>query len=63
MLSIPRDLWVPVPGYGENRINAANFIGDRDKYPGGGSALAKKAVEYNFGVPVHYYVLLDFDGF
>ena len=63
MLSIPRDLWVPIPGYGESRINSANFIGDRDKYPGGGPALAVKAVEYNFGVPVHYYVLLDFDGF
>jgi LCP family protein required for cell wall assembly len=63
MLSIPRDLWMPIPGYGENRINSANFIGDRDKYPGGGPALAKKTVEYNFGVPVHYYVLLDFDGF
>jgi len=63
MLSIPRDLWISIPGYGENRINSANFIGDRDKYPGGGPALAKKAVEYNFGVPVHYYVLLDFDGF
>jgi LCP family protein required for cell wall assembly len=63
MLSIPRDLWVPIPGYGENRINSANFIGDRDKYPGGGPALAQKTVEYNFGVPVHYYVLVDFDGF
>ncbi|MFB0534223.1 MAG: LCP family protein [Anaerolineae bacterium] len=63
MLSIPRDLWVPVPGYDENRINSANFIGDRDKYPGGGPALAMKTVEYNFGVPVHYYVLVDFDGF
>jgi len=63
MLSIPRDLWVPVPGYGDNRINSANFVGDRDKYPGGGPALAVKTVEYNFGVSVHYYVLLDFDGF
>jgi LCP family protein required for cell wall assembly len=63
MLSIPRDLWVPIPGYDENRINSANFIGDRDKYPGGGPALAVKTVEYNFGVPVHYYVLLDFEGF
>jgi LCP family protein required for cell wall assembly len=63
MLSIPRDLWVPIPGSGESRINSANFIGDRDNYPGGGPALAKKTVEYNLGVPVHYYVLLDFDGF
>jgi LCP family protein required for cell wall assembly len=63
ILSIPRDLWVPIPGYGESRVNSANFVGDRDKYPGGGPALAKKTVEYNLGVPIHYYVLLDFDGF
>jgi LCP family protein required for cell wall assembly len=63
MLSLPRDLWMPIPGYGENRINTANYYGDRDNYPGGGPALAKKTVQYNFGVPVHYYVLMNFDGF
>jgi LCP family protein required for cell wall assembly len=63
LLSIPRDLWVPIPGYGENRINTANYTGDLKKYPGGGPALAKKTVQYNFGVPVHYYVLVNFDGF
>lgn len=65
MLSIPRDLYVPIPlpGIGENRINTANFFGDMYKYPGGGPALAKKTVEYNLGVPVHFYVLIDFSGF
>ncbi|MGQ9584478.1 MAG: LCP family protein [Anaerolineae bacterium] len=63
MLSIPRDLYVVIPGYGENRINMANFIGDRDKYPGGGPALAKRTVEYNYGVRVDYYVRINFDGF
>ncbi len=63
MLSIPRDLWVPIPGYGEGRINTANFIGEKNGYPGGGSALAKKTVQYNFGVPVHYYVKINFEGF
>ncbi len=65
MLSIPRDLYVPIPapGAGENRINTANFYGDSSKYPGGGPALAKKTVEYNFAIPIHYYVLIDFDGF
>jgi len=63
MLSIPRDLWVPIPGYGENKINVAHFIGDWKKYPGGGPALAKKTVSYNFGFPVHYYVRLNFEGF
>ncbi len=65
LLTIPRDLYVPIPapGAGEARINTANFFGDSSKYPGGGPALAKKTVEYNFAIPIHYYVLLDFDGF
>lgn len=65
MLTIPRDLYVPIPapGAGEAKINTANFFGDSSKYPGGGPALAKKTVEYNLGIPIHYYVLLDFDGF
>lgn len=63
MLSIPRDLWVPIPGFGEGRINTANYLGDRYNYPGGGPALAKKTIQYNFGVPVHYYVRINFDGF
>ena len=63
MLSIPRDLWVTIPGYGENRINTAHATGDIRKYPGGGVALAKKTVWYTFGVPVHYYVRINFVGF
>ena len=63
MLSIPRDLWVPIPGYGENRINTANYIGDLKGYPGGGPALVKKTIEYNLGIRVHYYVRLNFEGF
>jgi LCP family protein required for cell wall assembly len=63
MLSIPRDLWVPIPGYGENRINTAHYIGDWKGYPGGGTALAKKTVQYNLGIPIHYYVRINFKGF
>jgi LCP family protein required for cell wall assembly len=63
MLSIPRDLWVTIPGYGENRINTAHYVGDKNGYPGGGPALAMKTVQYNLGVPVHFYVRVDFDGF
>ncbi len=63
MLSIPRDLWVSIPGYSEGRVNTAHFIGDRDKYPGGGPALAKKTVQYTLGVPIHYYVRVNFEGF
>jgi len=63
MLSIPRDLWVTIPGYGESRINEAHYWGDAKKYPGGGPALAKKTVWYALGVPVHYYVRINFAGF
>jgi polyisoprenyl-teichoic acid--peptidoglycan teichoic acid transferase len=63
MLSIPRDLWVRIPGYGEERINVAHFLGDARKLPGGGPGLAKKTVATLFGVPVHYYVRVNFAGF
>ena len=63
ILSIPRDLWVPIPGYSENRINTAHYTGDLNKFPGGGPALAIKTVQYNLGIPIHYYVRVNFSGF
>ncbi len=63
VLSIPRDLWVPIPGYGVARINAAHVFGQRDGYPGGGPALSAKTVENNLGIPIHYHVRVDFDAF
>jgi len=63
MLSIPRDLWVPIPGYSENRINTAHYTGDLKKFPGGGPALATKTVQYNLGITIHYYVRVNFSGF
>jgi len=63
MLSIPRDLWVPIPGYEEARINQAHFFGEVDDYPGGGPALAVKAVQYNLGIPIDYYVRVNFTAF
>jgi polyisoprenyl-teichoic acid--peptidoglycan teichoic acid transferase len=63
MLSIPRDLWVEVPGYDVDTINTANRSGDYYDYPGGGPALAVKTVEHNLGVNVNYYVRLDFTAF
>ncbi len=63
MLSIPRDLWVTIPGYSENRINTAHYTGDLKKYPGGGPALAIKTVQYNLGITIHYYVRVNFSAF
>lgn len=63
ILSIPRDLWVFIPGYSEGRINTAHFIGEAKDYPGGGPALAMKTVQYNLGISLHYYARINFDGF
>jgi LCP family protein required for cell wall assembly len=64
MLSIPRDLWVNIPGYDEqNRINTAHYFGDVYGYPGGGPALARDTVTWNLGVPIHFYVRANFTAF
>ena len=63
MLSIPRDLWVPIPGYGVGRINTAHVLGKLNNHPGGGPALAVETVETNLGVPIHYYARVDFNAF
>lgn len=63
MLSIPRDLWVDIPGYGHGRVNTAYFLGEQDRLPGGGPELAVKTVEKFMGVPIQYYVQIDFSAF
>lgn len=63
MLSIPRDLWVEIPGYGYHKINQAYQYGELYDYPGGGPALAMKTVEDFLGVPVPYYLRVDFGTF
>jgi LCP family protein required for cell wall assembly len=62
MLSIPRDLWVDIPGHGQNRINTAHFFAEIAK-PGSGPKAAAETVELNFKVPVQYTVRIKFDGF
>src|SRR5215207_1498295 len=63
MLSIPRDMWVNIPGFGYSRINTAWTLGRGSKLPGGGPTLAMKTVSHFIGVPVDYYVQVDFDTF
>ncbi|MDQ2809108.1 MAG: LCP family protein [Chloroflexota bacterium] len=63
ILSIPRDLWVPVPGHGLQKINAAYFYGEYEKLPGGGITLALPTVRNFFKVPIDYYAAINFDGF
>ncbi len=63
MLSFPRDLWVTIPGYGKNKINAAYLIGERKIGPGYGPALLKETVGELVGLPIDHFVLINFDGF
>lgn len=61
MLSIPRDLWVNIPGFGYAKINTAYYDGEASKLPGGGPELAMKTVEEFLGIDVHYYAQIDFN--
>jgi len=69
VFSIPRDLLVEIPdgagGYIKDRINVAYEMGDYTykDYPGGGPGLAKDTIEHNFGIPIDYYVILNFNNF
>jgi LCP family protein required for cell wall assembly len=63
LLSIPRDLWVNVPGFDQNKINTAYFLGETNHLPGGGPALATKTVEEFLGIDIHYYAQIDFNTF
>jgi LCP family protein required for cell wall assembly len=62
LLSIPRDLWVYIPGHGYNRVNTADLWGELAK-KGTGPDRVKQTIHYNLGIPIHYYVRVDFQGF
>ncbi len=55
LISLPRDLWVPIPGHGTNKINAA--------YAFGGAPLAVRTVQNLLGVTIDNVALTDFEGF
>lgn len=63
ILSIPRDLYVVIPGRGRDRINTAFVYGAQGNNPAGGAALAIQTVEYNLGVSVDHYLMVDFNAF
>jgi LCP family protein required for cell wall assembly len=64
MLSLPRDLWVPVPALGRSvKINTVHVLGEINKFPGGGPGLLRDTISEFLGYPVDYYVRLNFDGF
>ena len=56
VISLPRDLYVYHPGKTMSRLNTALSFGE-------GIDLLKQTILYNFGIPIHYYARVDFEGF
>jgi LCP family protein required for cell wall assembly len=63
MLSLPRDLYVYIPGWKMERINSADGHGASVGWQGGGPGLLKDTLLYNFGITVHYYARVEFNNF
>jgi len=61
LFSIPRDLFVPIPGYGWQKINSANAFGEIREKDGG--RLASLVVSQILDLPIHYFLRIDFSGF
>lgn len=55
MLSLPRDSWVDIPGYGQNKLNQAFSLG--------GPALLQQTVEQATGIHLDHYAEIGFGGF
>jgi LCP family protein required for cell wall assembly len=65
MLSVPRDLYVPLPNLGsvgidQDRINTAYLFGEIYGVPGGGPAEFRQTVEQNLGIRVDRYAAVNF---
>jgi LCP family protein required for cell wall assembly len=63
ILSIPRDLWVNIPGFDYGKINTAYYLGELYDLPGGGPGLAIQTVEELLGIDINYYAQVDFSAF
>ncbi|MFE8700285.1 LCP family protein [Cytobacillus sp. FJAT-54145] len=55
IISFMRDMYVTIPGHGENRINTA--------FAKGGPELLRQTIKENFGIDLQYYSIVDFEGF
>jgi polyisoprenyl-teichoic acid--peptidoglycan teichoic acid transferase len=65
LLSIPRDLWVHLPGDGHAKINSAYVYGQNNgfsasSYPTGGMGELEQVVSQDLGVTINYYALVDY---
>jgi LCP family protein required for cell wall assembly len=65
LLSIPRDLWVHIPGDGHQKINDAYVVGEangfgQSGYPAGGMGQLEQIVSQDIGITINYYALIDY---
>src|SRR5258708_15928793 len=61
MMSIPRDLFVPIPNQPDmQRINSVYVVGELQR-PGAGPLLVMQTVQYNFGLSINSYIAVSFD--
>jgi LCP family protein required for cell wall assembly len=68
MLSIPRDLWVHVPGDGRSKINGVYVSGEADDfsesgYPDGGMGQLEQTISEALDMPINYYALVNYSAF
>jgi LCP family protein required for cell wall assembly len=63
LLSIPRDLFVYIPGWTMQRMNAAFGFGEHNGYQDGGYGLLRDTIRYNLGIGIDAYARVDFNGF
>lgn len=63
LLSIPRDLYVNIPGTNRNRINTVDYMGDRIlRVEGGGAKLVSQVIRKQFGIQTNHWVRIHMDG-
>lgn len=55
LISLMRDMYVTVPGYSQQKLNAA--------FAYGGPELLRETIKENLGIDLHYYAMIDFQGF
>jgi len=65
LLSVPRDLWVHIPGDGHQKINDVYVQGQANGfsasgYPSGGMGQLEQVVSQDLGIPIDYYALVDY---
>jgi len=65
MLSIPRDLWVKIPGNGHAKVNSVFVAGEENEfneygYPEGGMGQLEQTIGEALDIPIHYYALVNY---